>query len=505
MQSKIQNSIASYFWANACDHPTATALWICGDDGQVARLTWGQLGESTASLILHVQQRGLEAGAHMASCLTNSLLWIQLDIAAQTLGLVHVAIDPRETWLQRRVLTDFSESQMVFDEAHSNSGDWDETSNYENSAPSGDTLRCRQMASRVHTDSAAHMLFTSGSLDEPKGVLLSHRNLVSNARAKLAAAPQSSEDLRLNILPFCHAYARTCELSTWIITRGQMALASSWPNFVQLARRLQPTLLNLVPYQAELLANELDLNPLGLGGRLRLLQVGGASLSDSLWQRLNLHGLPPLQGYGLTECSPVVCSNRAGAQQPGVVGPAIEGVELRIDDSQVLWCRGPNVMLGYWKNAALTQSTIRDGWLCTGDLAEQDSSGTIRIVGRVTHQLILSTGYKVSPEPIERELEADDWIERAILFGTGQPFVVALIWPTQRANQRGGSSLRVELAGKIDSRLRQLPRHAIPSRVAIMQDPLTVEAGTLTRKGTPRRQQLLARYGLQIAELFQRP
>jgi long-chain acyl-CoA synthetase len=268
--------------------------------------------------------------------------------------------------------------------------------------------------------------------------------------------------------------------------------------------------MNLVPYLAELAARVLESNAEALGGRMRLLQVGGAALGNDLWNRLMQLGLPPLQGYGLTEASPVVCSNRAGRQRAGSVGPPVAGVELKVDAQGVLWCCGPNVMLGYWQNEMATDQCLVDGWLCTGDLADIDNEGDVTIYGRASQQIVLSTGYKVSPEAVERELCNDEWIERAVVCGQGRAHVVALLWPSatdsQRDSQRDSSPVprltKQQWQTRISERLRRFPRHAIPIRFAWIEQPLSYESGLLTLKGSIRRARIEAHYSATIASLY---
>lgn len=483
-------SVASHFWRNAIEKPEKAAFASLGSES-IKWLGWRELGQLAAGAIRALQMDGLKAGEHVSSCLPNSLAWILLDIASQTLGLVHVAIDPRESRQRQRQLAEFSCSRRFIADTS-----WPSQTGSESPHLPLSPEECHAMASSINGDAPAQMLFTSGSLAEPKGVLLSHRNLVSNAIAKLNAAPQYEDDLRLNILPFAHAYARTCELTSWILSSSRLALASSWAELLSLAPRLQPTLLNVVPYLAEQAAQALETDSRALGGQVRLLQCGGAALPSELWWRLQSHGLPPLQGYGLTEASPVVCSNLAGLQKPDSVGPAVGGIQLRLDAQQVLWCRGPNVMLGYWRDAEATQRCIRDGWLCTGDLAEIAADGLVSILGRASQQLTLSSGYKVSPEAVESELLAVPEIDRAVVFGETRPHVVALIWPS--AVYRSP----IDLQAKIARQLRHLPRYAIPFKFSIMSEPLSQATATLTTKGTPRRQQIAERYRSEISQLF---
>ncbi len=150
--------------------------------------------------------------------------------------------------------------------------------------------RVKQM---VTASTPAQLLYTSGTISQPKGALLSHGNLLSNAHAKLLAAPQLASDVRLNILPFAHAYARTCELSTWIISGSQLCIAGDWDMFLKWAPMVEPTLVNLVPHLVyrlhDLLASSSDSAKL-LGHRLRLLQVGGAGLREDVWRSFAAKG-----------------------------------------------------------------------------------------------------------------------------------------------------------------------------------------------------------------------
>ena len=287
-------------------------------------------------------------------------------------------------------------------------------------------------------------------------------------------------------------------MSTWILSQSQLAITSSWDDWLEQSQRLRPTLANFVPYLAEQAARRLGESSQALGGNLRLLQVGGAGLSEELWNELNDRGLPALQGYGLTEASPVVCSNRAGSQRSGTIGPPVAGVSISVDSEGVLWTSGPHVMLGYLRDESASRQAIRDGWLCTGDLVEQTAAG-LRVVGRKSEQIVLSTGYKVAPSEIETRLLRHPWIEQVVVTGSNQPFVTARLWPSLKhipptffvtapesyANL-DRERLLSQLAETTAELFHDLPPHAKP-RFALLAEPLSMEAGTLGRKGTPQR------------------
>jgi len=493
--------------------------------------SWGQIANWVCDACVAIESTNLPTGTHLATVENNSVEWFVLDFACQALGYVHVAIDHR--WPDPMIarLIEQSQSQVVYNLRLATSSNFGQLENVITldwqlnwKAPSvniGELDRLIERAMSISKHQPAQMLFTSGTSGEPKGVLLSHRNLVSNAFAKLEAAPQYAQDLRLNILPFCHAYARTCELSTWVLSKSRLAIANGWNDFIRQARELQPTLINLVPHLAsKLLHHEKSKQQLApseiasrLGGKVRLLQVGGAPLPDDLWYELDKSGLPPLQGYGLTEASPVVCSNRAGKQRPGTIGPPVAGVELRVDALGQLWVRGDGIMLGYYGDQAATQARIEDGWLATGDLVERDEFGHYRLKGRISEFVVLSTGRKVTPELIEGRLENIGCIDRALIAGEDRPHIVALIWPAWSNlpsslfadDSRDYHSLDLGafhrlLADLIHHALADLPYYVHPRKFIVVCE--SMDSSLVTPKGSLRRKLAISRYRSQIDNAY---
>ncbi len=500
------STLASAFWKNVIECGQQPALSL-RQRPAVRTLTWFELAAVVNKWVQWLQCERIEPGCCLATWLPNGLDWIAIDLACQTWGVVHVAIDRREPEGRMLQLAEYSQAVLVIRQNEMDLADLPRVE-FEPRAMA-------DQANRVHPSGAAQMLATSGTSGNPKLVMLSHENLLGNALAKLEAAPQRSSDLRLNILPFAHAYARTCELSTWILSRSQLAIAGDWQEWLEMAGQLQPTLANLVPYLVERAAEALRDDPAVLGRGMRLLQVGGAGLSDEVWEHFAALGLPPLQGYGLTEASPVVCSNRSGQQRVGNMGPAVRGAKLHIDDEGVLWTRGPHVMLGYWRDPQATQAAIVDGWLCTGDIVQQQPQG-LKVLGRKSHQIVLSSGYKVAPEDVESRLLAHPWVEQVVVSGVGQAHLTACIWPrweampadlfecselppASRSNgtRPGTEHLRLQaweqaMAAAAAELLADLPRYAHPRRFGLLEQALSIQAGTLTIKVAPRRGMPLA-------------
>jgi long-chain acyl-CoA synthetase len=303
-------------------------------------------------------------------------------------------------------------------------------------------LRARH--SRLGPDDLATVMYTSGTTGNPKGVMLTHGNLLSNAAATDAASPREPTAVILNWLPFSHIYARTADHYVSLVGGVTMALADSPETVVQNLQEVLPTHMSSVPrFYEKLLAAVTGPDPAltarklrGIfGPRMEWLGSGGAPLPPAIAETYKALGVTILQGYGLTETSPVLTFNRKDHFKLETVGQAIDGVELRIADDGEVLTRGPQVMKGYWNDPGATQAAIRDGWFHTGDLGSLDSEGFLSITGRKKDLLVLSNGKKVTPPHIEGLLLTEPLIDQAVVFGEGRSFLTGLIVP-QWANVR---------------------------------------------------------------------
>ncbi len=326
---------------------------------------------------------------------------------------------------------------------------------------------------------AALVLQTSGTTSTPRGVVLTHQNLLGNAAAKLSAVPQSSDDVRLTVLPLSHAYARTCDFGTWLLSGCEWAVTLGFAGLLDLASRVRPTLMNVVPSIAYRLLAE----PAGAIGleRLRLLGCGGAAISSNAFEQFATRGVTVIQGYGLTETGPVICSATPHNATAGLVGDFVHGWQHQIRGGE-LFVRGPHVMHGYWGDESATRAKIdSEGWLRTGDLIERDAAtGQLRILGRVDDVLVMDNGRKISPSRIEREVEQIAGVEHALL-----------LW-------RGRLELWIDGTAEESSVLTLLDKHPHCRSVTLSRfaTPLSVERGELTVKGTIRRARIISnRFG----------
>ena len=231
-----------------------------------------------------------------------------------------------------------------------------------------------------------------------------------------------------------------------------------------------------------------------LGGRLRLVVVGGAAFAPEHARVFVGLGLPIIQGYGLTETAPVITCNRAGDNDPLSVGRALEGVALRLGESDELLARGPNVMLGYWNNADATRTAVdADGWLHTGDRARIEN-GRVYITGRLKDIIVLSNGEKVPPTDAEAAILRDVIFEQVMLVGEGRP-KLGLLCVSRTGDE-------AELCARANAQLHDFPGYARICHIARLETPWSVEDGQLTPTLKLKRGEILRRYAADIERMY---
>jgi long-chain acyl-CoA synthetase len=301
------------------------------------------------------------------------------------------------------------------------------------------------------------------------------------------------------------------------IKRGLFNLTTSigWRRFERQQQRAswRPGLL-LWPVLNRLVASKVTSK---LGGRLRIAVSGGAALPVTVAKTFIGLGVPILQGYGLTETSPVISVNVPDDNEPSSVGIALNGVEVRIGDSDELLVKTPGMMLGYWNNHAATAEIIDpEGWLHTGDQARIDK-GHIYITGRLKDILVLSNGEKIPPMDMELAICLDPLIDQALVIGEGQPYLAAILvlnpeeWPGL-ARRFGlddsldeilkNDKLNSHLVRTVGNRLKDFPGYAKVRRVILTREPWTVDNGLLTPTLKVKRAQVLDKFGAEIEALY---
>lgn len=344
----------------------------------------------------------------------------------------------------------------------------------------------RDRARHVRPDQLATIIYTSGTTGEPKGVMLSHANLVSNAIAGHTMVPVNEEDVALSFLPLSHSFERTVSY-VYLMSGVTIIYAESMDTIGRDLSIVRPTVMTGVPrvyekFQARILEGGHALAQprralfqwglrvaaararaetggkgatglLGLevsiaerlvfskirakvGGRLRCLASGSAPLSNSVAAFFHGIGLPITEGYGLTETAPILTANPLGAAKFGTVGKPLPHVEVRIADDGEILARGPNIMMGYYNKPAETADALRDGWFHTGDVGAIDADGYLTITDRKKDLLVTSGGKKIAPQPIEAVLKQSPLVAEAVVLGDRRRFASALIVPEFAALER---------------------------------------------------------------------
>lgn len=414
----------------------------------------------------------------------------------------------------------------------------------------------------------ATLIYTSGTTGRPKGVMLSHHNILTNAHACAQVVTVTEDDLLLSFLPLSHTFERTAGYYVPMLCGATVAYARSIRSLQEDLPAIQPTILVSVPriyekvyagIQAKLsegpaiarilfkLAVDIGYSrfehqqgrgrwrlshalwPLldklvarkvmnKLGGRLQQVMSGGAALSPEISRVFIGLGLPILQGYGLTETSPVVCANRLHDNLPASVGKPIPGVEVKLGEHDALLIRGPNVMLGYWDNPEATNAIMtKDGWLNSGDIAHIDDQGHVTITGRLKDIIVTSTGEKIPPADMEAAILRDPIFEQVMVIGEGRPYLGALVvlsergWesiathcnakndPKQLARNEYAEEIVLE---KIAQQISGFPGYAKIHRAALIPEPWTVENEMLTPTLKLKRTKIVERHKAEIDKLY---
>lgn len=385
----------------------------------------------------------------------------------------------------------------------------------------------RQREAALTRDSLATIIYTSGTTGNPKGVMLSHGNLVSNAEGVGAVMPRKSDEILLSWLPYSHIYARLVDHYLSILTATTVCLAESIDKLVDYLRELQPTWITSVPRFYEkvwssvehLTGDDLRRELHGIfGPRMRMLTSGGAPLPRHVWEGFTSAGLPIFEGYGLTETSPVISFSYEGSSRVGSVGKAIPDVEVKIAEDGEILTRGPHVMQGYWRNPEATAEVMSDGWFHTGDIGKLDDEGFLYITDRKKDLIITSGGKNIAPSILERLLTADLYIDQAVVYGDRKPFATALLVPNfgnleAKAKELGCSlemadgfivsPLLLEfLAERVSLVMQAVSQPERVRRFLLLGRAFQVAADELTASMKIRRRFIIGKYQSQLDALY---
>lgn len=417
------------------------------------------------------------------------------------------------------------------------------------------------MIGNVKPEDLATIIYTSGTTGEPKGAMLTHDNFTSNALS--AASVQDwppGQLVALSFLPLSHVLERLVDYILFL--RGYTVAYCGILEAGEALRKMRPHLFTAVPrfyekvydrimaegshgsplkqklFQAAVkealqafrtgkkgvkfkLLDALVLKKIraALGGRVHFSISGGAPLPVHVGEFFHAVGILVLEGYGLTETSPVISVNTTRKAKLGTVGPPIPGVEVKIAPDGEILTRGRHVMKGYWNKPEATREVIdQDGWFHTGDVGELDEDGFLRITDRKKDILVTAGGKNIAPQPIENQLKISPFVENAVLFGDRKPYVVALIVPnfeelTRWAQAQGiATDDRASLTahpevvklyqGIVDQVNGNLARFETIKKFRLLSEPFTMDGGELTPTLKVKRRVILQRFGHIIEAMY---
>ena len=575
-------TIPSQFIQTASQHPNKDFL-VAKKAGQWKSISYGQTADFVQSFAGGLLKLGLKQGDRVAILSCNRPAWVIVDLGVMTASGISVPIHTTLSPNKIKYILNDSGAKYLFVAGEENYKKFleikpqpkklkkiihldigSEIQNSANMISFEETLKLSDLRHppapsqvegtsdiRPPTSDICSILYTSGTTGDPKGVMLSHENFLSNVQAALQAVPINSTDIFLSFLPLSHVLERTAGYYTPMSVGATIYYAENIKKLSDNLKEVRPTVLISVPrifervyekiinkakaekglkkklffsalkIQSEIHQASRESRHLGLitkvqgkimdslvckkvrtalGGRLRFAVSGGASLSKQIAKFFENLGINIIEGYGLTETSPVITVNRLDNYEFGTVGLPLQGVEVKISPQKEILAKGPNVMSGYWQSQKATKEVLASsGWFSTGDLGFIDNRGFLTIIGRKKEIIVTSGGKNVSPEPVEAALQLSKFINQAMVIGNNRKFISALIVPDFEIQHNSTQSL---IQHEIENQLHDFPDYEKPQKFTLIPVEFTQEAEELTPTLKLRRSVISAKYKKEIEAMY---
>ncbi len=555
--------------------------------------TWAEMGNEVARWQAAFEKEDLKPGDRVGIMMRNSREWVVFDQAAMGLGLITVPIfsddrpdnvayivnhadirllvvEGKRQWQRIQEVSEELQGVRRLVSVHTIEEEQEPEDPRLISLPDW-IFGLRGELKTFETDptSLATIVYTSGTTGRPKGVMLSHHNILLNAYSASECAKLRDDEVFLSFLPLSHMLERTGGYYMPIVIGAEVAFARSIPQLGEDLMTIKPTVLISVPriYErvyAKIMDGLTQKSPLArklferavevgwrhfeykqgraswrpsllewpllekmvarkvaekLGGRMRLAICGGAALSPTVSRVFIGLGITVLQGYGMTEASPVVSVNRVEDNVPASIGLPIPGFEVKIGENEELLARGPSVMLGYWQNEQATRETIdEEGWLHTGDKARIDEGGHVFITGRIKEIIVLANGEKVPPADMEMAITMDPLFEQVMVHGEARPFLTAIVTLNPEKWAAFAKELDVDpndakvfkekfveksILQRLMHQLREFPGYAHIRRLTATLEPWTVDNGLLTHTLKVKRARVVKQFADDIERMYE--
>ena len=557
-------------------------------------MSFAEFGARTREVFAAFARLGIQRGDRIAIISESRPEWLLTDFAALAMGAILVPMFPTLTAKQAEYIVQNSGSKMLL---VSNDLQFGKARKLIDACPALETLvvfndtttlpspeRVQTLhfralsavgggettfdteARKCQPEDTAAIIYTSGTTGTPKGVVLTHRNIIADLEGAIALLPEISEnDTALSFLPLCHTFEHAA-MHLFMKEGFTVAFAESVDTVAENLLEIKPTVMTGVPRLYERvyarvmrardklperrrkvfdwalrigaqnalafegksvpilarmlrpLADRLVLQKVRerTGGRIRFFVSGAAPLPAEVGRAFASFGLPIIEGYGMTETSPIISVNPYPKLKWGTVGRPIPNIEVRIAADGEILTRGPHVMRGYYNNPEDTRAIIdEEGWLHTGDVGEFDNEGYLRITDRKKHLFVSTGGKNIAPAPIESLLTQSPLIDQIMLIGDKRQFISAVIVPDfsallERGIAQGTPMAAVTAAPVIDTiqaeldRLQQeLATYERVRRFALLSEPFTVDNGMMTPTLKVKRKAVEERYGELIESLYQ--
>ena len=560
------------------------------DTGQWCDSTWQEMATEVARWQDALAREGLQQGERVAVLLRNCKEWVTFDQAALGCGLVVVPLytdDRPESAAYilnhcgaKILLLQGEEQWQGLLTVHDQLGDLTRILTLEPvTVPEGETRVSTvadwlpETGGELHSDDGdsselATIVYTSGTTGRPKGVMLSHWNILFDSDSALEIVQMYADDLLISFLPLSHTFERTVGYYIPMMVGANIAYARSISELGEDLQTIKPTLMISVPRIYERVYNKIqaglaEKSPLAtklfnlavdtgwkrflhrqgrgswhpvfllwpllnklvagkimakLGGNMHMAASGGAPLPMPIARVFIGLGLNLIQGYGLTETSPILTANPEKDNEPGSVGIPLRGIELRVADDDELLARGPVIMLGYWNNQEATDAVIdAEGWFHTGDKARIENNH-VYITGRLKEIIVMANGEKVPPADMEMAIALDTLFEQVMIIGDNRPFLTAMIvlneeqWAIHAKNLELDSSdpdapaaERFEklVCEKITTQLSEFPGYAIIRQVTCVLEPWTIENELITPTLKLKRNRIMERFETDIEKMYE--